>query len=164
MLITSLFSGLYNSETVSPVRGSIHHVILYKDAIYDDYGFSVSDGLYERGVYINRIRKGGPADIVGLLRPYDRILQVCVWFVIHWRRIELWPGNVKWNGSRERSEWSILLRDAFYAVWVYNLGSSKKDEYTANLFACFLNHYFSSVRNYCFFLYLWLAFRLEYTR
>lgn len=49
---------------------------LYKDVIYDDYGFSVSDGLYERGVYINRIRKGGPADIVGLLRPYDRILQV----------------------------------------------------------------------------------------
>ncbi|KAL0892515.1 hypothetical protein ABMA27_015617 [Loxostege sticticalis] len=68
--------GLYSSETVSPARGSVHHVILYKDAIYDDYGFSVSDGLYERGVYINRIRKGGPADIVGLLRPYDRILQV----------------------------------------------------------------------------------------
>lgn len=61
---------------MSPARGSVHHVILYKDAIYDDYGFSVSDGLYERGVYINRIRKGGPADIVGLLRPYDRILQV----------------------------------------------------------------------------------------
>lgn len=70
--------GLYSSEAVSPARGSIHHVILYKDAIYDDYGFSVSDGLYERGVYINRIRKGGPADIVGLLRPYDRILQVSV--------------------------------------------------------------------------------------
>ncbi|XP_045520831.1 glutamate receptor-interacting protein 2 isoform X2 [Pieris brassicae] len=68
--------GLYSSDTLSPARGSVHHVILYKDAIYDDYGFSVSDGLYERGVYINRIRKGGPADIVGLLRPYDRILQV----------------------------------------------------------------------------------------
>ncbi|CAG4936639.1 unnamed protein product [Colias eurytheme] len=68
--------GLYSSETLSPARGSVHHVILYKDAIYDDYGFSVSDGLYERGVYINRIRKGGPADIVGMLRPYDRILQV----------------------------------------------------------------------------------------
>ncbi|CAG5042740.1 unnamed protein product [Parnassius apollo] len=68
--------GFYSSDTLSPARGSVHHVILYKDAIYDDYGFSVSDGLYERGVYINRIRKGGPADIVGLLRPYDRILQV----------------------------------------------------------------------------------------
>lgn len=36
----------------------------------------MSDGLYEKGVYINRIRKGGPADIVGLLKPYDRIIQV----------------------------------------------------------------------------------------
>lgn len=54
----------------------VHHVTLYKDSVYDDYGFSVSDGLYEKGVYINRIRKGGPADIVGLLRPYDRIIQV----------------------------------------------------------------------------------------
>ncbi len=52
------------------------HVTLYKDTVYDDYGFSVSDGLYERGVYINRIRSGGPADVVGLLRPYDRIMQV----------------------------------------------------------------------------------------
>lgn len=52
------------------------HVTLYKDQVYDDYGFSVSDGLYERGVYINRIRSGGPADQVGALKPYDRITQV----------------------------------------------------------------------------------------
>lgn len=68
-------TGFYNVESPSN-KGTIHLVTLYKDVIYDDYGFSVSDGLYERGVYINRIRKGGPADIVGLLRPYDRILQV----------------------------------------------------------------------------------------
>lgn len=52
------------------------HVTLFKDKVYDDYGFSVSDGLYERGVYINRIRSGGPADTVGLLKPFDRIMQV----------------------------------------------------------------------------------------
>ncbi|KAL9696258.1 hypothetical protein quinque_015543 [Culex quinquefasciatus] len=52
------------------------HVTLFKDRVYDDYGFSVSDGLYERGVYINRIRTGGPADMVGMLRPFDRIVQV----------------------------------------------------------------------------------------
>jgi hypothetical protein len=52
------------------------HVTLYKDQVYDDYGFSVSDGLYERGVYINRIRSGGPADQVGAIKPYDRIVQV----------------------------------------------------------------------------------------
>lgn len=56
------------------------HVTLYKDQVYDDYGFSVSDGLYERGVYINRIRTGGPADQVSVLKPYDRIIQVSFFF------------------------------------------------------------------------------------
>ncbi|XP_017872201.1 PREDICTED: glutamate receptor-interacting protein 2 isoform X1 [Drosophila arizonae] len=54
----------------------IFHVTLHKDRVYDDYGFSVSDGLYERGVFINRIRSGGPADICGQLKPFDRIMQV----------------------------------------------------------------------------------------
>lgn len=53
----------------------IFHVTLYKDKVYDDYGFSVSDGLYERGVFINRIRSGGPADMCGQLKPFDRIMQ-----------------------------------------------------------------------------------------
>lgn len=53
-----------------------HQVTIYKDSVYEDFGFSVSDGLYERGVFINRIRKGGPADATGVLQPYDRILQV----------------------------------------------------------------------------------------
>lgn len=51
-------------------------VMLFKDKVYDDYGFSVSDGLYEKGVFINRIRSGGPADMTGILKPYDRIMQV----------------------------------------------------------------------------------------
>ncbi|KAF5285680.1 hypothetical protein FQR65_LT13065 [Abscondita terminalis] len=66
--------GTFSNESI--LGHEIHHVTLFKDSIYDDYGFSLSDGLYEKGVYINRIRKGGPADIVGLLKPYDRILQV----------------------------------------------------------------------------------------
>lgn len=66
--------GTYSNESI--LDNEIYHVTLYKDSIYDDYGFSVSDGLYEKGVYVNRIRKGGPADIVGLLKPYDRIVQV----------------------------------------------------------------------------------------
>uniref|UniRef100_A0AAX7SQ77 PDZ domain-containing protein n=1 Tax=Astatotilapia calliptera TaxID=8154 RepID=A0AAX7SQ77_ASTCA len=41
----------------------------------DDFGFSVSDGFLEKGVYVNMIRPDGPADRAGL-RPYDRILQV----------------------------------------------------------------------------------------
>ncbi|TTP91406.1 Glutamate receptor-interacting protein 2 [Bagarius yarrelli] len=39
-----------------------------------DFGFSVSDGLLEKGVYVNMIRPGGPADQAGL-QSYDRILQ-----------------------------------------------------------------------------------------
>ncbi|XP_034239612.1 glutamate receptor-interacting protein 2 [Thrips palmi] len=54
----------------------LYQVTIYKDSVYEDFGFSVSDGLYERGVFINRIRKGGPADATGVLQPYDRILQV----------------------------------------------------------------------------------------
>lgn len=71
---TDRLQGTYSHESI--LENEIYHVTLYKDSIYDDYGFSVSDGLYERGVYVNRIRKGGPADIVGLLKPYDRIIQV----------------------------------------------------------------------------------------
>ncbi|XP_053325223.1 glutamate receptor-interacting protein 2 isoform X2 [Spea bombifrons] len=50
-------------------------VTVMKDLENDDFGFSVSDGLLEKGVYVNMIRPGGPADRSGL-QQYDRILQV----------------------------------------------------------------------------------------
>ena len=65
-----------SSGPEGPVPQEVNKVSLFKDPIYEDFGFSVSDGLYERGIYINRIRKGGPADESGLLRPFDRILQI----------------------------------------------------------------------------------------
>uniref|UniRef100_A0A8C9ZMK3 Glutamate receptor interacting protein 2a n=1 Tax=Sander lucioperca TaxID=283035 RepID=A0A8C9ZMK3_SANLU len=46
-----------------------------KDLESHDFGFSVSDGLLEKGVYVNMIRPDGPADQAGL-KPFDRILQV----------------------------------------------------------------------------------------
>ncbi|KAF3856806.1 hypothetical protein F7725_017529 [Dissostichus mawsoni] len=49
-------------------------VTVIKDPEIDDFGFSVSDGFLEKGVYVNMIRPDGPADRAGL-RPYDRILQ-----------------------------------------------------------------------------------------
>ncbi|XP_071445457.1 glutamate receptor-interacting protein 2 isoform X2 [Hetaerina americana] len=64
-----------SAEAQQPPRTETLRLTLYKDGIYEDFGFSVSDGLYERGVYVNRIRNGGPADI-GSLLPYDRIIQV----------------------------------------------------------------------------------------
>lgn len=51
-------------------------MILFKDPLYEDFGFSISDGLYERGVFLNRIREGGPADKIGALKPFDRIIRV----------------------------------------------------------------------------------------
>uniref|UniRef100_A0A8C8GWS3 PDZ domain-containing protein n=1 Tax=Oncorhynchus tshawytscha TaxID=74940 RepID=A0A8C8GWS3_ONCTS len=50
-------------------------VTVMKDPESDDFGFSVSDGFLEKGVYVNMIRPEGPADRAGL-KPYDRILQV----------------------------------------------------------------------------------------
>uniref|UniRef100_A0A3B4ZAK8 Glutamate receptor-interacting protein 2-like n=1 Tax=Stegastes partitus TaxID=144197 RepID=A0A3B4ZAK8_9TELE len=51
------------------------HVTIRKDLESHDFGFSVSDGLLEKGVYVNMIRPDGPADQAGL-KPFDRILQV----------------------------------------------------------------------------------------
>lgn len=65
-----------SSGSSTPYPIEVHRITLFKDSVYEDFGFSVSDGLYERGVYVNRIRPGGPADVGGILRPFDRILQV----------------------------------------------------------------------------------------
>lgn len=53
----------------------LHKVTIKKDAESHDFGFSVSDALLEKGVYVNMIRPEGPADQGGL-KPFDRILQV----------------------------------------------------------------------------------------
>ncbi|XP_038161123.1 glutamate receptor-interacting protein 1 isoform X12 [Cyprinodon tularosa] len=53
----------------------LHKLTLEKASELEDFGFSVSDGLLDRGVYVNNIRPGGPAERGGL-RAYDRILQI----------------------------------------------------------------------------------------
>uniref|UniRef100_A0A3Q1FHD9 Glutamate receptor interacting protein 2b n=1 Tax=Acanthochromis polyacanthus TaxID=80966 RepID=A0A3Q1FHD9_9TELE len=60
---------------LSPTPLELHKVTVIKDPESDDFGFSVSDGFLEKGVYVNMIRPDGPADRAGL-KPYDRILQV----------------------------------------------------------------------------------------
>uniref|UniRef100_A0A8C4FD35 Glutamate receptor interacting protein 2b n=1 Tax=Dicentrarchus labrax TaxID=13489 RepID=A0A8C4FD35_DICLA len=66
---------ILSHSRMSPMRRNslLHQVI--KDPEIDDFGFSVSDGFLEKGVYVNMIRPDGPADRAGL-KPYDRILQV----------------------------------------------------------------------------------------
>ncbi|GLH12608.1 Protein lap4 [Gryllus bimaculatus] len=70
------FLQLNTPTNTNPSHMQLYQVTLFKDPVYEDFGFSVSDGLYERGVFINRIRKGGPADLSAILKPFDRILQV----------------------------------------------------------------------------------------
>uniref|UniRef100_A0A8C3D442 Glutamate receptor interacting protein 2 n=1 Tax=Cairina moschata TaxID=8855 RepID=A0A8C3D442_CAIMO len=62
-------------EIMSPTPLEFHKMTLHKDAESEDFGFSVSDGLLEKGVYVNMVRPDGPADQCGL-KPYDRVLQV----------------------------------------------------------------------------------------
>ncbi|CAL8367803.1 unnamed protein product [Lota lota] len=63
------------SDVWSPTSLELHKVTLRKGRETCDFGFSVSDGLLEKGVFVNMIRPDGPADQAGL-KPYDRILQV----------------------------------------------------------------------------------------
>ncbi|XP_074258964.1 glutamate receptor-interacting protein 1 isoform X9 [Saimiri boliviensis] len=62
-------------EIMSPTPVELHKVTLYKDSDGEDFGFSVADGLLEKGVYVKKIRPAGPGDLGGL-KPYDRLLQV----------------------------------------------------------------------------------------
>ncbi|OQV24370.1 Glutamate receptor-interacting protein 2 [Hypsibius exemplaris] len=56
-------------------KANAFEVTIIKDPYYDDFGFSLSDGAFEKGVYVNRIRPGGPAEGVGL-KPCDHLLKV----------------------------------------------------------------------------------------
>ncbi|XP_077090709.1 glutamate receptor-interacting protein 1 isoform X5 [Siphateles boraxobius] len=62
-------------KDMSPTPVELHKMSLLKDSDLEDFGFSVSDGVLEKGVYVNNIRPGGPAEIGGL-KPYDRLLQI----------------------------------------------------------------------------------------
>ena len=69
----------FNRATALPVPPEVHRVTLFKDNVYEDFGFSVSDCFHEKRVFVNHIRKGGPADLSAVLRPLDRILQVLLY-------------------------------------------------------------------------------------
>ncbi|XP_075456432.1 glutamate receptor-interacting protein 1 isoform X3 [Ascaphus truei] len=62
-------------EIMSPTPVELHKVSLFKDSDREDFGFSVADGVLEKGVYVKNIRPNGPGDLGGL-KPYDRLLQV----------------------------------------------------------------------------------------
>lgn len=59
----------------SPTPLQLQKVSLVKESALYDFGFGLSDGMYEKGVYISGVREGGPADVAGL-KQFDRVLQV----------------------------------------------------------------------------------------
>jgi len=59
--------------TLLPLK--FHKIIITKDHLGEDFGFSLADGESEPGVYVHTIRSSSPASRAGLLA-YDRILQV----------------------------------------------------------------------------------------
>ncbi|XP_041347571.1 glutamate receptor-interacting protein 1-like [Gigantopelta aegis] len=74
---------LANSKTIqehmqtifTPTPIQLHRVVVTKHSAVEDFGFSLSDGMYEKGVFISAIRPNSPAHRAGL-KSYDRILQV----------------------------------------------------------------------------------------
>lgn len=67
---------------MSPPHFLPFQVTLYKSSDMEDFGFSVADGLLEKGVYVKNIRPAGPGDLGGL-KPYDRLLQVRAQVTFH---------------------------------------------------------------------------------
>lgn len=63
---------LQNIFTPTPIE--LTKVTLFKRSDSDDFGFSLSDGVFEKGVYVGAVKPRGPGAEV--LRPYDRLLQV----------------------------------------------------------------------------------------
>ncbi|GAB1597596.1 glutamate receptor-interacting 1-like isoform X11 [Argonauta hians] len=59
----------------SPTPIELHKFKIKKETATEDFGFSLSEGMYEKGVYISAVRPGSLAEKSGLLQ-YDRILQV----------------------------------------------------------------------------------------
>lgn len=69
--------------TPKPIQ--LHRIMLAKANSNEDFGFGLSDGMYDKGIYVSAIRNGSLAEIAGL-KPFDRILQVgdiiVVWWII----------------------------------------------------------------------------------
>ncbi|KAH9487789.1 Glutamate receptor-interacting protein 2 [Bulinus truncatus] len=66
---------LNTDQKVPSPQLHLQRIKLEKTKPGEDFGFSLSDGLYERGVYISAVKKDSVADKAGL-QALDRVLQV----------------------------------------------------------------------------------------
>uniref|UniRef100_A0ABI7XGB9 PDZ domain-containing protein n=1 Tax=Felis catus TaxID=9685 RepID=A0ABI7XGB9_FELCA len=111
-------------EIMSPTPVELHKVTLYKSSDVEDFGFSVADGLLEKGVYVKNIRPAGPGDLGGL-KPYDRLLQVnhvrtrdfdCCLVVPLIAESDCLAGLV--NSQEQEKEMYSQIRKNFQVKWV----------------------------------------------
>ncbi|KRY65659.1 Glutamate receptor-interacting protein 1 [Trichinella pseudospiralis] len=75
-LNTNTGSGSTTDDSATPTAVRLHRVVLRKDQVHNDFGFSISDGVEERGIFVRDIRPNGPADKSRNIFPFDRILKV----------------------------------------------------------------------------------------
>ena len=78
--------------------------IVFRDIETHSYGFSVSDGLLDKGVFIHSIKPDGPANRAGI-QPYDKILQInntrydCFFFLVETSSLLVDFSKGYWHGS-----------------------------------------------------------------
>ncbi|CAF3240293.1 unnamed protein product [Rotaria sp. Silwood2] len=73
---TNIYDTKYDNFTRDRLANDTITVVLKRDKRVLDFGFSISDRLYGTGVYINKIRPNGPAELEGTLIPCMRIYKV----------------------------------------------------------------------------------------
>jgi hypothetical protein len=73
---TNIYDTKYDNCTRFQSRNDTKTLTLKRDKRILDFGFSISDRLYGTGVYVNKIRPNGPAELEGTLIPCMRIYKV----------------------------------------------------------------------------------------
>lgn len=75
---TNIYDTKYDNcgQTGNRPRQDTITLVLKRDKRALDFGFSISDRLYGTGVYVNKIRANGPAEMEGTLVPCMRIYKV----------------------------------------------------------------------------------------
>lgn len=73
---TNIYDTKYDNYNRDRFINDTITVVLKRDKRVLDFGFSISDRLYGTGVYINKIRPNGPAELEGTLIPCMRIYKV----------------------------------------------------------------------------------------
>ena len=71
------------NSRITPIKMDTLDVIITRQDGYKGFGFSMSDGLIEGGVFVKKVEPGSPADVGGL-HSFDKIIKVMVAiFVLH---------------------------------------------------------------------------------